>query len=228
MIFLELLKLYLLTGKIFLNYMGNLWQDHAGFTLAYSKIHDDADKYAKPDVSIFRALNKYWTERAKHLLYSYNTFVLPPTDIINDSKRIFQDWDPRVLRLVKLFEVRLAISDSLDFLQCARLFPLWRKWIIHTWTMTFKGLRDVRPHHLLIDCRISFPEDRFFFADKLNFSKIPKMVSPKVIEVLADCSKHKERLLQRIQSGARSNGSYIIEKGSPETSTAPATDFSEL
>ena len=214
MIFLEQLKIFLLTGKIFLNSMGFVWKKSAGESSALFKSHEDADKYGKPDVSIFRALNKYWTQRAKHLLYGCNVFVLPPTGLVHDLMELFELWDLCAQKLVKSVEVRLSMRDFIDIVEIPLLFPIWRKWILSMWTKTFIGLRNLQLHHLLIGCRALVPENIFFLADKLNFSKILGIVTPAVIQIIADCPEHEERLTRRIRMGARFHNSYLIVDGS--------------
>ena len=212
-IFFELLKIYLLVGKIFLNSAGLLSKKYMAEASVMFKYHHDADKYAQPDVSIFSVLNIYWTKHAKHLLYGCNTFVLPPNDLGYDLMNLFEHWNPRAQKLIKSVEVRLSMRDFTDLAEMPHLAPLWRKWILSAWKRTFSGLRDLQPHTLLIDCRVLAPEFPLFVADKLNFSKIFKMVTPAVIQIRADFPEHERRLMRSIKAGARSMNSNRIKKG---------------
>ena len=104
MILVEVLKLYLQPGKIFLNESGKAYQD--------TSVHDDQGKlYDLPDLSILLALgsrtSKGWPQRAAKILCSENTFVMPGK--VNDE--FFTRWDRADLRLLPHVELQANYSD---------------------------------------------------------------------------------------------------------------------
>ena len=100
-IFIELLKLCLQPGKIFLNRHGK--PDLAVHGMRSRR----RDRYRRPDLSIFLALSKAYLPLAAKLLYQGNTFVLPSGLVSSD---FFERWNRADILILPFVE--LAITDD--------------------------------------------------------------------------------------------------------------------
>ena len=123
MIFLELMRLCLRPGKIFLNEYGKAY---APLAEKEKDKQRPEKRYDKPDLSIVLALNKNHLGLAADMLYNGNVFVMPRAVGVSDRrhqrrsearrterafKQFFQRWYRQDIRLLPSIELQTTGED---------------------------------------------------------------------------------------------------------------------
>ena len=99
---MELLKLCLQPGKIFLNRHGK------PDVTVHRERTSLGKRYPKPDLSILLALSTDHLPLAFKLLYQGNTFVMPPGDVSSD---FFERWHREDLQILPFVELSITRGD---------------------------------------------------------------------------------------------------------------------
>ena len=68
-------------------------------------------EYSTPDVSIMWALNKYWLEHARNILYLENIWIMPTGELNIIRDEFFYHWHHEDLRLLPFVALRLSQDD---------------------------------------------------------------------------------------------------------------------
>ena len=119
-ILLQLLKVKLCPGKIFQN------QSPDGYGVYQNG--DSIMEYPPPDVSIFRALDRYWATKAMKMLYSDNTWVMEEGEV--HGRHFLTPFPQHTVDRIVSVEIRLSwrdvqwtqwLGDWQTFLQRSRL-----------------------------------------------------------------------------------------------------------
>ena len=110
LVLVQLIYLYLRPGKIFVDKFG-LVMERKKPRIRYPTRQSDHD-YPPPDVAIFRALNKHFTEMAQHVLYQCNTFVIQQSPQPCTPNKPFLLWQSHVLNRVESVEITPFYEDN--------------------------------------------------------------------------------------------------------------------